>query len=59
MKRLFAAMSMSIAAAILAIPIFGQIPSQSPPPSAEQKAKFEELAKEMKEFRKSKVGHTL
>ncbi len=53
MKRLFAAMSMSIAAAILAIPIFGQIPTQSPPPSAEQMAKFEEMAKEMKEFRKS------
>ena len=59
MKRLFAATSMSIAAAILAIPIFGQIPPQSPPPSAEQKAKFEELAQEMEEMRKSMVDNTL
>lgn len=55
MKRFFTATSMLIAAAILAIPIFGQTPPQGPPPSAEQKAKFEELAQEMEKLRKSMV----
>lgn len=56
MKRFFTATSMLIAAAILAIPIFGQTPPQGPPPTAEQEAKFEELAQEMEEFRKSMVN---
>ena len=55
MKMYLTETSILVAAAMLAIPVFGQIPPQDPPPSADQEAKFEELAQEMEEFKKSMV----